>query len=127
MEKAAAQVLHDDVDEVLTFKYIEQTNEVRVLAHLHDLYLAPLQLHIFILHCILVDDFDGDLFGGLLVVSSLHDSGPALSNLSFLDFIEVVNVAVTNCLFDGVHPLFLILLGLVIISPLDVAWEDQCK
>ena len=43
---STAELLHDDVDVVLVLEDVQQTDDVRVLAHLEDLDLTPLQFDV---------------------------------------------------------------------------------
>ena len=65
----AFKILHDDVNMILVFEYIEQSDDERVLAHLKDFDFSSLEFHILNCHFFLGHYFNSDVFAGLLVSS----------------------------------------------------------
>ena len=68
----ASHVIKDQVVVVRVLEQVDELDDVRVLAHFEDLYLASLLVHLNRLHVLLFDDLDGNLDAWLLMVGE-HD------------------------------------------------------
>ena len=66
------KTLHHDVDVVLILKNVKQSDNVRVLAHLEDFDLTPLQLDVTDRHFFLRHNLDGHAFAGLFMDGGLY-------------------------------------------------------
>ena len=89
------QTLHDDVDVVLVFKNIKQTDYMRMLAHFKNFDLTSLQLNITCSHLFLGHYLYSNIFTGLFVDCGLYKTELTFTQ-SVLDIIEVKQVTVTN-------------------------------
>lgn len=66
-EVSAGEVFHHDVDVVLVLKYIKESDDIRMLAHLKYLNFSSLQLHIAHSHLLLAHDLHSHQLPCLLV------------------------------------------------------------
>ena len=78
-EVTSIQLLHDNVDVVLVFEYIQEANNVWMLAHLQNLNFTPLQFNILNGHLLLGHDLDSDRLARLLVDGGLDEAEFTLS------------------------------------------------
>lgn len=87
----AVQLLHHNVDIVLVFEDIEESDNVGMLAHFENLNFSPLQFDILNGHLLLGHDLNRDSLSSLPVDSTLYKTKFALAK-SFLDFVIVEHV-----------------------------------
>ena len=87
----ACQLFHDDVNIVLILKDIQQSNNMRVLAHLEDFDLTSLQFDVLHRHLLLRHDFHGNRLARLLVDGRFNKAEFSLAQ-SLFDLIEIENV-----------------------------------
>ena len=88
---------------IVVFKQINELDDILVLAHLENFYLASLLVHFYRLHVSFRDYFYGKVATVLLVRCKFNDAELTLAQV-FVDGIEVINVGETNFLSDGVSP-----------------------
>ena len=88
---------------IVVFKQINELDDILVLAHLENFYLASLLVHFYRLHVSFGDDFYGKVATVLLVRCKFNDAELTLAQV-FVDGIEVINVGETNFLSDCVSP-----------------------
>ena len=120
------KTLHHDVDVVLILKNVKQSDNVRVLAHLEDFDLTPLQLNVTDCHFFLRHNLDGHAFAGLFMDGGLYKTKLTFAE-RFLDVIEIEKITVSNNLLYGIHPsLFVFLCEKVVAADL-VCGEDKLE
>ena len=76
---------------IVVFKQINELDDILVLAHLENFYLASLLVHFYRLHVSFGDDFNGKVATVLLVRCKFNDAKLTLAQV-FVDGIEVINV-----------------------------------
>jgi len=108
-ERSAREMFHDDEDVFEVLEHIQQPDDVGVLADLKDFYLSLVELKIFGVHLLLLENLDGYLLASLLMLTELDSTEFTFTN-GFLEIIMVKNVLVSNCLFDLGHPFLMLLL-----------------
>lgn len=88
---SAAEILHYNIDVVLVFEYVEQTDDVGVLAHFKDLDLTSLQFYVLNGHFLFAHDLNGDALATFFVDSGLNEAKLAFAE-GLLDVVEVEEV-----------------------------------
>ena len=94
-----------------------------MLAHLEHFYLPLQQLEILQTQFFLLDDLNGALPPGAFVDRLLDKTVLTLSEV-ILQFVEVIEIGVTDCLLNCAYPLLLFLNGVQVINAPFIR-EDQ--
>lgn len=96
-------VLNHNIDVLCILKYIEQSDNVWVLAHLKHFNFSLLQLEFVHLHTLLIDNLDCNLDTSLLVSCQSDLSELALAQ-SLLNIIEVLKRSITYGFLNNFNP-----------------------
>ena len=102
-EVTSLHVLNHNIDVVCILKYIEQSDNVRVLAHLKYFNFSLLQLEFMHLHTLLIDNLDCNLDASLLVSCQPDLSELALAQ-SLLNIIEILKRCITYRFLNNFDP-----------------------
>lgn len=114
-EISSPQQLHDNLNVILTLEDIVESNDAWVLAYFQNFDLTFKELKILEGQVFLLDNLDCDLLFGALVNCILDNT--VLTFPQVVGYIvKVVQVAVSNGLLDGLHPLGLLFLGFEVID-----------
>lgn len=73
-------MLHYDEDVLMVFKDIQESDDVGMLADLEDLYFSLVELEIFRVHLLFLQNFDGHFFPSLLMNTKLNSSKFTFTN-----------------------------------------------
>jgi hypothetical protein len=121
---SSGQVFHDDVDIVLVFKDVEQSDDVRVLAHLEDLNFSALKLYVRDCHFLLGHDLNGNTLACLLMNTLFNKAKLSLAQGVF-DVIEVIQTRVTNDFLDSLDPFLFFFKSKKVVGSDLIGWENQ--
>ena len=124
VEVAASLNLHHDVQVHIIFKDVDQTDDVRMLAHLEDVDLHLEEFLVLRGHILLLHDFNGDGVALLHVHGTFYEAKFTLTECSF-HFVVVEEVAVANYFLDSVRPLLLLLDRLEVVNARLITGIDQ--
>lgn len=96
-------MFHHNENILMVLKYVEQSNDVWMLANLKNLNLSFVKLKVFWIHLFLLENFDRYFFTSLFVNSQLYSSEFSFP-YGFLNFVVRKYVLVSNCLFEFSNP-----------------------
>lgn len=92
---------------VFVLEDIEQSNDIRMLAHLENFDFSSLQLNISHCHLLLGHDLDCNVFASFLMSGGLDQTELTLTKC-LLHFIVVCETGISNNLLNGLYPLNLL-------------------
>lgn len=117
---------HDYVHQLMILEDVQESHNVRMLAHLEDFDLSVLQEMISFVHLLLVNDLDGHLLVSLDVRRQLNEAEFAVPE-SVLDVVVLLDFTVAHSFLDFVHPADFVLFGLQVVNTFFMTWVDKLK
>ena len=121
---SSRKIFHNDVDIVLVFEDIKQSDDVWMLAHLQNFNFSALKLHVRDCHFLLRHDLNSNTLACFLMNTLFNKAKLSLAQGIF-DVIEVIQTRVTYDFLNSFDPFLLFFKSKEVVSSDLVGWENQ--